>query len=369
MDEAPLPFNTPKGQELMIIQHNEEKFQLQIIKEEEKCITLIISKYEKQNIKYIKKMNFDEIKGIHKIFGMLNSCEDFIDYIKAAYENKKLSIKIDKNELILIISAEYLFKSQLIEIPLIEKKINLESYTEEINQEISLLKKKLENLENNYKKEINDLKEENLILKEQIKLIIDDQKKENKNLKEQIKLIIDKQNDEERNLKEEIKNLKQLINKENIKRELIKNKDIMIDSSIMKSEEFDLIEKEIESRINKKIKGTKKLYQANVDGGDPSIFHYKCDNIPNTLTIIKTKGKRRFGGFASTIWESKLLYKEDINSFLFSLDNKKIYSYKKNGLALFCNKINGPSFGNSKNKLGTVSIYGNPIKGWHIIYF
>ena len=131
----------------------------------------------------------------------------------------------------------------------------------------------------------------------------------------------------------------------------------------MKSEEFDLVEKEIESRINKKIKGTKKLYQANVDGGDPSIFHYKCDNIPNTLTIIKTKGKRRFGGFASTIWESKLLYKEDINSFLFSLDNKKIYSYKKNGLALFCNKINGPSFGNSKNKLGTVSIYGNPIKG------
>ena len=289
-------------------------------------------------------MNFDEIKGIHKIFGILNSCEDFIDYIKAAYENKKLSIKIDKKELILIISAEYLFKSQLIEIPLVEKKINLESNTEVLNQEISLLKKKIENLENNYNKEINDLKEENIILKEQIKLIID------------------KQNDENRNLKEEIKNLKQLINKENNERKLIKNKDIMIDSSIMKSEEFDLIEKAIESRINKKIKGAKKLYQANVDGGEPSIFHSKCDNIPNTLTINKTKGKRRFGGFASKTWESKLMYREDINSFLFSLDNKKIYSYKKDYCAIFCGKNYGPSFGTNKSLFSTIGITGNPIK-------
>ena len=91
--------------------------------------------------------------------------------------------------------------------------------------------------------------------------------------------------------------------------------------------------------MNKKIREVKKLYQANVDGGEPSIFLSKYDNISNTLTIIKTKGKRRFGGFFSNSWESRLIFKEDINSFIFSIDNNKIYSYKNNGVALFCKKI------------------------------
>ena len=64
-------------------------------------------------------MNFDEIKKINKIFGMLNSCEEFIDYINATYENKKLFIIKDNNELLLRISNEYLFKSQIIDIPLV----------------------------------------------------------------------------------------------------------------------------------------------------------------------------------------------------------------------------------------------------------
>ena len=54
--------------------------------------------------------------------------------------------------------------------------------------------------------------------------------------------------------------------------------------------------------MNKKIKEIKKLYQASLDGGEPSIFHKKCDNIPNTLVLYKTKGNRRFEGYVSECW-------------------------------------------------------------------
>ena len=115
----------------------------------------------------------------------------------------------------------------------------------------------------------------------------------------------------------------------------------------MNSNEFNLINLAIKSRLNKGVKELKKLYQASVDGDGPINFHTKCDGIPNTLILIKSAGNRRFGGFASQTWESSPseYNKDDINSFLFSLDKQKIYSYKKDGKALRCHKDNGPCFG------------------------
>ena len=98
----------------------------------------------------------------------------------------------------------------------------------------------------------------------------------------------------------------------------------------MNSNEFNLINLAIKSRLNKGVKELKKLYQATVDGDGPINFHTKCDGISNTLILIKSAGNR-FGGFASQTWESSSneYNKDDINSFLFSLDKQKIYSYKK----------------------------------------
>ena len=55
-----------------------------------------------------------------------------------------------------------------------------------------------------------------------------------------------------------------------------------------------MIEKAIKERMKKEIKEIKKLYQATIDGDEPSIFHKKCDNIPNTLILYKSAGQRRF---------------------------------------------------------------------------
>ena len=135
----------------------------------------------------------------------------------------------------------------------------------------------------------------------------------------------------------------QILKKENeeIKKE---NAELTV---IMKENEFDMIHLAIKSRLNKEIKELKKLYQASIDGDGAINFHSRCDNIPNTLVIIKSVGNRRFGGFTSVQWSSpsSAEWKDDQNAFLFSLDKKKIYPYKKNGKAIYNYKDYGPYFG------------------------
>ena len=95
----------------------------------------------------------------------------------------------------------------------------------------------------------------------------------------------------------------------------------------MKIDEKDMLYKEIENKMNKRIKEINKLYQATIDGGDPINFHSKCDNIPNTLVLIKSEGKRRFGGFTPIPWKSiegnNWIKDPENKTFVFSLDNKK----------------------------------------------
>ena len=107
-----------------------------------------------------------------------------------------------------------------------------------------------------------------------------------------------------------------------------------------------------------------KLYQATIDGADPINFHKKCDNIPNTLVLIKSEGKRRFGGFTPIPWKSEGNFIEDKKNqtFVFSLDNKKIYNLKSIGYyAVYHNENYGPCFGWSD-----IEILENPIKEYKL---
>ena len=114
--------------------------------------------------------------------------------------------------------------------------------------------------------------------------------------------------------------------------------------------------------MSKKIKEIKKLYQATKDGGDPINFHLKCDNIPNTLVLIKSEGNRRFGGFTPIPWKSEegYVYKQDSENktFVFSLDNKKIYYLKDiNQDAIYHDNNSGPCFGRGRD----IAIDRNPL--------
>ena len=130
----------------------------------------------------------------------------------------------------------------------------------------------------------------------------------------------------------------------------------------MKSDEKDMLYKEIENKMNKKIKEINKLYQATKDGGDPVNFHLKCDNIPNTLVLIISEGNRRFGGFTPISWKSiggnNWIKDSENKTFVFSLDNKKIYYLKDINKAVCHNNKSGPCFGEGHD----IGIIGNPLK-------
>ena len=118
-------------------------------------------------------------------------------------------------------------------------------------------------------------------------------------------------------------------------------------SAIMHENEFNLIGLNIKSRCNKTVKHLKKIYQASIDGDNVIAFHSKCDNIPNTLVLVKTAGNRRFGGFTTSCWASpdKGEWNVDPNAFVFSLDKQKIYTLEPNKGAVYNKKDSGPWFG------------------------
>ena len=400
MDLPPCPKVETKGnlnisESLNIIQEN--KSYILTINIEENTITFIIKEDKSLiNIYYNKTMYLDDIKQLHKAFYGLNSCDEFFDYIKKLIENKNLFIKENEENLTINFEVIYLFQKSIVEISLNQQKINNENIVNNIITELLLIKEQINNMENNQKdkniesndkEEINNLKEEINKLKEEIidlKKIKDDNKKmidniqnlneeikgmkdlseKNKKLEDEINMLKneikkneiiydkDKNNiikfeEENKLLKEDNENMKLKINKLNNNIEPIKN---IIDaiynkSNLINRTDFDFLKKEIEKKMNQKVKNIKKLYQATLDGGDSSIFHLKCDNISNTLTIICSEKGRIFGGFTTETWDISGKFKDDRNSFLFSLDKYKIYSYKCNGKAIYCHKDFGPTFG------------------------
>jgi hypothetical protein len=253
---------------------------------------------------YSKKIPLKDIKDKEsRAIFISYSPKDFFEYLKALSEMKKISVIRKDNSVIIKFEFEVMFKKHEIEIELRSKDNNLE-----------LLEKEVKELKENY----NKIKEENILLKKEIE-----------------------------ELKTEVKEIKKMLNPNfNINRIKIGNKSV-----IMKENEFDLIHLAIKSRLNKEVKELKKLYQATIDGDGGINFHSRCDNIPNTLVLIKSAGNRRFGGFTSVQWTSPTSgeHKDDPNAFLFSLDKQKIYSYKNDKKAIYCYKDYGPGFGGGRD--------------------
>ena len=315
--------------ETLVINEDSNNYKLEIIIEGEIMIFNLYEEGDINNKYYTNKMSLKEIKNKHQIFYIFKSCQDFLDYIKASYENKKLFIKKNNESFLIIMNIEYLFKQEKIEIQLREKKLKIEDVTNDLIKEISSLKNKLKLYEENINKINTDFENK-----------INEQNKEINKLKE-----------ENNKLKEEINKLKTPKNSS--------NNNIPIYSQILRENEKEIIFTSIENRTNKPIIYIKKLYQASINGGDPSDFHFKCDNKYNTLVFIQSKGNKRFGGFTSNCWESpsKEFFKDDNNAFVFSLDKQKIYEYKNDKRAIKCNKNYGPCFGFGP----LIGIYGNPL--------
>ena len=315
---------TPNNQEItetLTIEQDNIKYLLHVTSIGE-TISFLLSFTEDSKTKiFIRKLALKEIKDRDSIQIFLPyTCKQFIEFIKCISDMKKISLFKRDNIIFIEFSTEIMLKNHLIDIDLYPEDKNFDCIAKELYRELSL----------NYQ----ILKQENL-----------DIKKENEELKNRVEI-----------LEKSMEEVKKMLNPDfNINRIKIGNKSV-----IMKENEFDMIHLAIKSRLNKEVKELKKLYQATIDGDGAINFHSRCDNIPNTLVIIKSAGNRRFGGFTSMQWTSHSdgEYKDDPNAFLFSLDKQKIYSYSNNGKAIYNYKDSGPRFGRGTD----IGIYNHSIQ-------
>lgn len=102
--------------------------------------------------------------------------------------------------------------------------------------------------------------------------------------------------------------------------------DIGIDTDIFNSpDQYHFIINILSNLFSNNNIALDQIYKASCNGDNINAFHQNCDNIKNTLIIIKTDDKKIFGGFTCAEWDKSNKYKFDDNAFLFSLDNYEIY--------------------------------------------
>ena len=308
-------------------------FELRIFQGEKAIIFHITEKEDFTATLYKAELNIDElIKLNRRIFSSFNSVEEvFNDFFKVL-EESKIIIKKEENKINLTIIVEFLGKNEV--------KIILNPKQSSIDIIVMKLCDKV--------KEIDSL---NKIIEEQ-KNIIEKQKKEfndYKNLSEdKFKELIELVKKESENLKYNMEyNNCEYLNSDKIikyKAKLDKLKET-IDSHIMKYNGLNLIETGVKNKLNKKIKNYRLLFRASENKYKASNFHSKCDGYNNTLTLVKTKNGKIFGGFTDAQWDQSSNYKSGSNGFIFSLDNNEIYYNQNSSYNIYGHSSNGPYFG------------------------
>ena len=88
-----------------------------------------------------------------------------------------------------------------------------------------------------------------------------------------------------------------------------------------------------EESINsaKKIIKFSLLYNNAIDSDSTNTFHYNCDGIFPTVTVVLDTSGRRFGGFSTQNWSQSPVgggYSRAPSSFIFNLSQKKKYDLK-----------------------------------------
>lgn len=121
------------------------------------------------------------------------------------------------------------------------------------------------------------------------------------------------------------------------------------DTKILKFEDKIEFESVLKS---KKLDGKwKLLYRGSRDGFRAGDFHSRCDNKPNTLTLMKTTNGEIFGGFTRAEWDRSDQYKSDGHAFVFSLTRSLkgslVFDLKSGSFdkSIYCGSSNGPVFG------------------------
>ena len=271
---------------------------------------LIIKSYDsKKDLKneYICFFSIDEIKKTKYFLQFDNIKEIYDEQLFIINQNKNaVSIKEKDNYLELIFELKNSKNEQILFKLENENDLTLTNYI--------ILKEKFSALTI----EVNQIKDKILILE-----------KENFELK--------KDNFE---LKKEIENIKHILTKKNE----INNLNIIQNlNSLICDENDNILIKEF---INpKQIVKAELLYRLTRDGNSIKKFHDLCDNKGATLVLYRTQNGMKLGGFSPLSWDTKTGgYKDDWDTFLFSLTRKEKYPKKSINYSIYCSSSYGPYF-------------------------
>lgn len=176
--------------------------------------------------------------------------------------------------------------------------------------------------------------------------------------------------EENKSMKTEIAELKQSVQKnfefiiklltkseEKVKKDEEKKKDIIGKTSLITKEaQIKLLSEALSNTKafhGKQIKDLKfeLIYSTATDPWSNNGFHSKCNNINNTLTIIKTNDDHVFGGFTTKTWNARQgALKDNKNAFVFSFVTNKFYPIIEGEKAILTSS-NGPCFYSYANNM------------------
>lgn len=347
---------------------NNKKIILKICNKKQKKIKFYIS-YFSLNSFYLMNSFFKFYQTINEIYNLLLDAineKKYLLEVKSEFINITLKFTIPGGKVIDIVFPlkEEKFKKEDLINELYEMVTQLTEDNHLLKQEINSLKDNINSMNN----EIIFLKEENFRVNETLKTLQETPIKKKKKREKKEKL-------EEKEEKEEIKEKEEM--NQNNKNKIIEEEEIEETKTKeestqekVKSEEINIINEEKKKKTPKKIINVEKLfneskiiineedkknlvdwisskgdiseikliYRATENGDDSESFFKKCSNMGPTISLIKTKDKRRFGGFSKAEWTDQRgrIKLRDENAFLFSLDNKKKYNVIKPDIAISC---------------------------------
>ena len=294
----------------------------------------VIPEISKNLFYYQKSFIKGELNALSKTFTSYTP-KEIIDYLK----NLKIELEEKNDKIVLKIHIFSLDgQNELIEFKLEKCFLNKSNLINNLIDEIISIKNNMKYLEEISKNEKEKHESEIIELKKDIEKY----QNEISNLKESIE-----------NYKKENSTLLDEIKKLKTNQEMIKT-NLFFDSKIESIGSIDFIFDFIrQNDINFNFNSIKLLYRGSRDGDKTKTCHELCDNKQNVLIIMQSDSGFIFGGYSKigfqTVTEiSSIEYKIDNDSFLFSVNLKKIYPVIKDKKAIcYARDKNGLCFYNS----------------------
>ena len=80
------------------------------------------------------------------------------------------------------------------------------------------------------------------------------------------------------------------------------------------------------------------LYRLSENGEEFSKFHELCDNKGPTLSLFHLNDENKIGIYTPLSWDSNSFWKNDIETFIFSLNKNKKYKKLEKDMSILCKK-------------------------------